>query len=117
MQPTIILHDILFIQLVKRNHVIQTTLYDINKSSMTKLLHSNKMILNRIYLLVSSSGTRVNSSTTTTGNQNDKSTLFEPHIEPVTLAYSSYETTSSEITAAPVIIMHGNCLIFRSNVQ
>lgn len=30
-----------------------------------------------------------------------------PKYEPISMSYNSYETTSTDSTAAPVIIMHG----------
>lgn len=41
---------------------------------------------------------------TTTGSQD---TSAAERIEPVSLSFNSYETTTAKTTAAPIIIMHG----------
>lgn len=42
-------------------------------------------------------------------NQN---TNIESKIEPVSLSYTSYESPKADPTAAPIIIMHGERLIY-----
>lgn len=40
--------------------------------------------------------------------ENSASTKSEPPIQPLQLAYNSYEDLSSDPSTSPVIIMHGN---------
>lgn len=43
---------------------------------------------------------------------NNQSSTAEPRIVPVTLSYNSYENIVSDSNASPVIIMHGNFILY-----
>lgn len=70
---------------------------------MSKLGNLNKFLLRRRHIWTPIFSRCYGNSTTTTGNQNDNS----GSAKSVSLSYNSYETTSAETTAAPIIIMHG----------